>query len=198
MVPSERPSPWQNLDRCPKSGALGFSDRRTCRVAHSTRTEWGLFQHTEPDSSETVVADVTTGDVDLVQIDLVEVNSHAGVMIDVAVADQNISIALSEMNAVPTAPNYHSLKDRLHRLNQFDTVSFRMSAFDFYVLNRGQTLIGIDIPPHGTRTAGSAVRTDQTNRRAGSRHQNPRCPASAGDTKRPGLCQRDFTVWETR
>ena len=57
----------------------------------------------QPNAAEPVVADVATGDVDLVQVHSIEIHPHAGIKIDVAMTDEYVAIALDEMNAMPTA-----------------------------------------------------------------------------------------------
>src|SRR5690606_8827290 len=69
---------------------------------------------------------------------------------------------------------------------------FGMSAFNIDVLDRRQSLIRIDIAFDGRGVAGPTVRTDETEGRTGSRHQNASGAAAAIDAHGSDFGERNL------
>lgn len=64
----------------------------------------------EPYAPQPVVADVAGGDVDLMQVNAIQVNSHSSIKINMAVRYKHTAVALDEMNSMPAARNHDSFK----------------------------------------------------------------------------------------
>ena len=96
-------------------------------------------------ATQSIVTDVTSGDVDLVQVNTIEKNARASVEINMAMTDENVPIALDEMDAMPTPRNHYALENRLHGLDQFKAICLRMGPFHLNVFYRRQALMIRDI-----------------------------------------------------
>ena len=119
----------------------------------------------QPDASQPIVANVTAGDVDLVQVYPIEIHTHAGVKVYVTVADEHVAVALDEMNAVPTTRDHHSLEHGLHRFNQLKSIGLRVRTFHLDIANRRQTLMRGHVALTTTRITRTDMSTHQSKRR---------------------------------
>ena len=66
-------------------------------------------------STNPVITDVAAGDVNLMQVYMVQEDAYTRVVIYVAMADQHIAIALCQADPMTTAANQHTLKNGLDR-----------------------------------------------------------------------------------
>src|SRR5262245_35262525 len=90
------------------------------------------------------VADVVAVDVDLVQVHAVEEDPYAAVVINVAVGDEDVAVAVGEVDAVTAAADQHTLEGRLHRPLDADAVGRGVAADDLQVLHRRHPLLAPD------------------------------------------------------
>ena len=111
--------------------------------------------------AQPVVTDVTAGNVDLMQVHAIEINAGTGIEIHMAMTDQDVPIALNEMDTVPTTRHHYALEHRLHGLDQFKPIGLRMRPFHFNVFYRWHPLMGRDIALSTLRIACSAMRANQ-------------------------------------
>ena len=72
--------------------------------------EVAYLRFLEPDAAQPVVADMAGGDVDLMHVNVIQVNSYSSIKINMAVRYEHIAVALDEMNSMPAARNHDSLK----------------------------------------------------------------------------------------
>ena len=68
-------------------------------------------------ATQAVVTDVIAGDVDLVQVDLIKEDTDTGVVVDMTVTDQYVSISLNQSDAMPQLGEQYPFKNRLHGLD---------------------------------------------------------------------------------
>ena len=123
-------------------------------------------------ATQSIVTDVTSGDVDLVQVNPIEKNACTSVEINMAMTDENVPIALDQMDAMPTPRNHYALENRLHRLDQFKAICLRMGPFHLNVFYRRQALMIRDIALSTTRITRAAMRANQTKSRSLACHQH--------------------------
>src|SRR5439155_18316605 len=97
----------------------------------------------------------------LVQVDAVEENADAGVVIDVAIGDIHVASAISQVNGVPALADEEGFERRLHDDVDADAVSLGMSAFNLQVADRGHPLPLPDAVLEMLGKSGTAMRADQ-------------------------------------
>ena len=135
---------------------------------------------------------MAVGDVDLVQIHAIKINTHAGVEVNVTMTDEYISAALCQMNAVPATRHQHALENRLHRLDQLKAIRLRVRAFHLDIADDGQALMRGYVTLALVRIARATVSADQAKRRPLASHHNPRRAPGTVDPQRPALGQANF------
>src|SRR5690606_22213531 len=123
----------------------------------------------DDDPSTPVVADVTVGDVDLVQIDVVEEEADPPILVEMEVGKGHVAIALVKANAV-AAPAHCDLRDdRLDSAIQLDPAGLGVIAENLDARDEGHALI----PSRGEKGLGRGrafVGTDQTDGGTGAIH----------------------------
>ena len=77
--------------------------------------ETAIAEPFDADAAQPVITDVVADDIDLVQIDAVEVDAHAAVLVDVAVGDEHIAVPRDEVNPVQGLADDDAGDRQLHR-----------------------------------------------------------------------------------
>ena len=75
------------------------------------------FAFADNDAALVVIADVAVGNVDLMKVEFVEEDPDSGVVIQMAVVDDDISISLRQNEPVSSRANGDTSQRRLHRSN---------------------------------------------------------------------------------
>ena len=112
------------------------------------------------------------GDVDLVQIQAIEKNTSAAIVIDVAIHDEHVAIAFDEMNPMPGISNHDAIDDGLHGFGEFDAVGFGMNSFDGDLANLGHAFVFPYSGFYGAGIAGASVIADEAKGGAGAVHDD--------------------------
>src|SRR5687768_12943842 len=74
------------------------------------------------DAAAAAIADVAADDVRLVQRQVIVKNPDAAVVIDMAVADEDIAVTVDQMNAMPALADSRASNGQLHRAIGLDGV----------------------------------------------------------------------------
>lgn len=112
------------------------------------------------------------GDVDLMQIQAIEKNTSAAIMIDVAIHDEHVAIASDEMNPMPGISNHDAIDDGLHGFGELDAVGFGMNSFDGDLANLGHAFVFPYSGFYGAGIAGASVIADEAKGGAGAVHDD--------------------------
>ena len=111
---------------------------------------------------------------------MVKMDPDLPVLVDVAVGDDDVPVALYQVDAGGAVADEHCAEGCLEGLLQAQADSFLMISEDLDVLHQGQTLTVPGKLADGVRLCGSLVGTDEMKGRAGGGHANPG-PAGAVD-----------------
>ena len=84
----------------------------------------------DADSSESVVADMATVNIDLVEVDVIQKHPCPSIVIDVTASDEYVSVSPGQENSMSETPEAESAKGGLKRSLEFDPIRFTVSAVD--------------------------------------------------------------------
>jgi hypothetical protein len=132
----------------------------------------------QPDPCDRVVTDMTVGNDCLMQIHFIEIDADMRIVIDVAVVDYQVTIALHQLDPDFAAADQQVSKYGLHGFFEPHTDRFRMTAADFKAGDNRHTLVLPDFVTNTAGVAGTPVSADEMERRTRPRHDNA-SPAGA-------------------
>jgi len=115
------------------------------------------------------------------QVDRVEKDADAAVVVNVAIGNQHVAIAIGEMNAVSALANEHLMKRWLHDAFDADAVGLGVLADDLDAGDDRHAFAAPLVVHEVRRIGGAAMRADEVERGAGAAHQNSRGPIGAVD-----------------
>ena len=121
------------------------------------------------------------GDDGLVQVDFIEMNADARVVIEVAAIDDQVAGSLGDMHGRADVPDQHTRQCRLHDADNANAVGFRVIAFnlDAIYCRHAFVLPFLGAKPAGISGAGMCAFQEQC--RSGTGHDDLRHSAQAAD-----------------
>ena len=119
------------------------------------------------------VTDVAVGYVRLVETYLVVENADAAVVIDVALADQQVAVAAHEADRVADLADQGAGDGQLHDAVGLDAVGFGVGADDLQGVNRRHALALPDVGFDRLGVGRAAVGALEAEGRAGAGHEQP-------------------------
>ena len=144
------------------------------------------FRPLNPNASQAVVADVVSGNVDLVQIYAIQIDPGSGVEIEMGMADEDIAVSADEMNRMAALSDKDSFEDGLQSLDQFESIGFGMGSCDFDIANGGESLVCGDIAFAAAWISGASMRSNESKGGAFAFHDNAGSSFCACDAE--GAC----------
>src|SRR5207247_9570996 len=85
------------------------------------------------DATLLAVADVVAVNVRLVQVDMIEEDAGTAVVVDVTVGDDDVAVAVGEVDTVAAAADEQAAQSRLHHSLEANAVGLAMGALDLQV-----------------------------------------------------------------
>ena len=126
----------------------------------------------QPDAGDRVVTDVTVGNDCLMQIHFIEIYTDVRIVIDMAVVDYQVAIALHQLDPDFAAADQQVSKYGLHGSLKAQANRFRISAVDFKAGDNRHTLVPPDFVTNTAGVARTSVSADEMKRRPRPRHDN--------------------------
>jgi len=142
------------------------------------------------DAGTFTVADVVADNDDLVKIATVEEDAGVVIVVDVALADDEVAVALGEMQAVVAVSDEHFANGGLHGSEQLDADRARMAAMHLEAADNGEAFTFPRVRFYAGRSSGALVVTDDAQGGAGAFHENARCAVVAANADKACARQR--------
>jgi hypothetical protein len=119
------------------------------------------FRAFDANAALPVIAYMATCYIDLMEVHAIEINTHSGIEIKVAMGNHYVAVSVDQVNPMTATRDHHALENGLHGLDQFKTIGFRMGTFHLYVLDRGHALVSLYVSLPACGITRASMRTDQ-------------------------------------
>lgn len=144
------------------------------------------FAAARNETTARAVADMATGHIRLVEINLVEEDAHAAVIVDLAARHDDVAIAPHKMDGVAEMAEARARNRDLKRPFRFDPIGFGMLANDFESIDHRHPLATDHLSRHRRGLRRPAMRANETKRRAAARHDDA-CGAVSEERREAAL-----------